>query len=381
MSDEKTPLLSDSSQPAYLSDTKPHASWIQWTTGAITGTFRMIISAVFAPGRWLIACFYDDAGNFSLAMPIHRIGRKLSRRERKKAAKAMQSLRDDEKEPTRHTSRRLSRTADVSVSGSSSADDIGPLDDEPSDTPSRNTRSRSLGGTTAEDSDASTSPKRSIRIREAGADTLKQRKQRPSPLSGTTQPALTVDNLKSPRSPTSSLSLTKYPRAPAPPRPLIPRRQPSYTFSQPNFSAPPQKTLVLDLDETLIHSQARGGRMSTGHMVEVKINSPVGAGGQVLAPQVPILYHVHKRPYCDEFLRKVSKWYNLVAFTASVQEYADPVIDWLELERKYFSARYYRQHCTYKNGAYIKDLGQVEPDLSKVIILDNSAFSFLFHEG
>lgn len=78
---------------------------------------------------------------------------------------------------------------------------------------------------------------------------------------------------------------------------------------------------------------------------------------------------------------KVSKWYNLVVFTASVQEYADPVTDWLELERSYFSGRYYRQHCTLRNGAYIKDLSQVEPDLSKVAILDNSPVSYVFHEG
>jgi CTD nuclear envelope phosphatase 1 len=78
---------------------------------------------------------------------------------------------------------------------------------------------------------------------------------------------------------------------------------------------------------------------------------------------------------------QVSKWYNLVIFTASVQEYADPVIDWLELERKYFSARYYRQHCTQRNGAYVKDLSVVEPDLSRVMIVDNSPVSYVFHEG
>jgi CTD nuclear envelope phosphatase 1 len=64
-----------------------------------------------------------------------------------------------------------------------------------------------------------------------------------------------------------------------------------------------------------------------------------------------------------------------------VQEYADPVIDWLEVERKYFVGRYYRQHCTFRNGAYIKDLAQVEPDLSKVMILDNSPLSYIFHPG
>ena len=57
---------------------------------------------------------------------------------------------------------------------------------------------------------------------------------------------------------------------------------------------------------------------------------------------MPILYYVHERPSCHEFLRKVARWYTLVVFTASVQEYADPVIDWLERERRYFSGRYYQ---------------------------------------
>jgi cell wall assembly regulator SMI1 len=70
-----------------------------------------------------------------------------------------------------------------------------------------------------------------------------------------------------------------------------------------------------------------------------------------------------------------------VIFTASVQEYADPVIDWLELDRKFFSRRYYRQHCTYRHGAFIKDLSTVEADLSKVMILDNSPLSYMFHQG
>lgn len=64
-----------------------------------------------------------------------------------------------------------------------------------------------------------------------------------------------------------------------------------------------------------------------------------------------------------------------------MQEYADPVIDWLEAERKIFKARYYRQHCTIENGAYIKDLSVVERDLGKVCILDNSPISYAWHEG
>ncbi|KAK9480712.1 NLI interacting factor-like phosphatase-domain-containing protein [Lipomyces japonicus] len=164
-------------------------------------------------------------------------------------------------------------------------------------------------------------------------------------------------SIKSPTSPGFvSSKATKYPRIPPPPRPLIPKHV-------------SPKTLILDLDETLIHSLSKGGKMSSGHMVEVKLEK-----------QHAILYYVHKRPFCDEFLKKVSKWYNLVIFTASVQEYADPVIDWLEQNRKYFKARYYRQHCTFRNGGYVKDITVVEPDLSKVMIIDNSPISYLLHE-
>lgn len=47
--------------------------------------------------------------------------------------------------------------------------------------------------------------------------------------------------------------------------------------------------------------------MGTGHMVEVNINTVVGSGSNAsLAPQHPILYYVHKRPHCDDFLRRVS---------------------------------------------------------------------------
>jgi CTD nuclear envelope phosphatase 1 len=104
----------------------------------------------------------------------------------------------------------------------------------------------------------------------------------------------------------SSKQLTKFPRAPQPPRPLVPRRQPSYSATGTAAVGPRQKTLILDLDETLIHSMAKGGRYTTGHMVEVKLNQPMPtAGAQVIGPQVPILYYVHKRPHCDEFLKKV----------------------------------------------------------------------------
>lgn len=55
-------------------------------------------------------------------------------------------------------------------------------------------------------------------------------------------------------------------------------------------------------------------------MIEIKLNN------------VSSLYYVHKRPFCDYFLTQISQWFELQIFTASVKEYADPIIDWLEEE-------------------------------------------------
>lgn len=130
-----------------------------------------------------------------------------------------------------------------------------------------------------------------------------------------------------------------------------------------------KKKLVLDLDETLIHSMARYGSMpmssaTQSHIVEVKFpHNPLNSNNNLsMNPNFSIpnstLYHVFKRPYCDHFLKSVSKWYDLIIFTASLKEYADPVIDWLENSLPItFEKRLYRDHCILRDGiGYIKDL-------------------------
>ncbi|CAO3692975.1 unnamed protein product [Umbelopsis ramanniana] len=133
------------------------------------------------------------------------------------------------------------------------------------------------------------------------------------------------------------------------------------------------KTLVLDLDETLIHSTSRGngvpGASGRAHVIEVVVDKHA------------CLYYVYKRPHVDYFLRKVSEWYKVVVFTASMSEYADPVIDWLDQENRLISKRYFRQSCTLRGGNYLKDLTLVEPDLAKVCIVDNSPMAYILNSG
>ncbi|KAJ3155331.1 Nuclear envelope morphology protein 1 [Geranomyces michiganensis] len=141
----------------------------------------------------------------------------------------------------------------------------------------------------------------------------------------------------------------------------------SHVHRSPTAHRLPRKTLVLDLDETLIHSTSRGAR-NYHHMVEVLVERHV------------FLYYVYKRPYCDLFLKKVCEWYKVVIFTASMPEYADPVIDWLDPGRNLFAERYFRQSCMYRNGLYVKDLSIIEPDLARVCLVDNSPISYQWNE-
>lgn len=374
---EKTPLLSSGDAGA-----EREAAGSGWRLprrigAAVLYGVKVVFSTIAAPGRYVIACFYDQEGQFSAIMPLKNFKNLFTRQKRKSSPQAVglepvPEEHEEEKKPPRRKASRRSPSVDSNASTATA----GSSDGEREDSPARHTRSKTAS-TSSEVGDAA--PRKSIRIKVQNDEALRKRKASKAKKAANQDEVATVANtLKSPSSP-ANMKLTRYPRAPAPPRPLVPRRQPSYSLT---YSVDtPRKTLIIDLDETLIHSMAKGGRMSTGHMVEVRLGGPVTSSGIQVGASVPILYYVHERPGCHDFLRKVCKWYNLIVFTASVQEYADPVIDWLERERKYFSGRYYRQHCTFRNGAYIKDLAQVEPDLSKVMILDNSPMSYIFHEG
>ncbi|KAM3444167.1 hypothetical protein MY4824_000056 [Beauveria thailandica] len=382
---EQRPLLSESKESPEAWDTS-RGQWLpRRMMSSVINSIRWLLSTLASPGVYLIACFFNEDDVFAPMSQLKKLFGVYPNSRRKEAYDSSHPQSDGDSPDSQMTisghNKWLAPPGNARPGTSSSMSSES--DSDHSQTPSigsRHNRSKSL-----QSSEEGEPSRRSIRIKLNNDDATRQRKQHRKTQSAAprTKPSeygqeLSA-HLKSPTSPHAAL--TKYPKAPAPPRPLIPRRQPSYINFEP--SRKQQKTLILDLDETLIHSMSKGGRLNSGHMVEVRLNTAslgLGAGGNAGMAQHPILYWVNKRPYCDEFLRRVCKWYNLVVFTASVQEYADPVIDWLESERKYFSARYYRQHCTYRQGAYIKDLSSVEPDLSKVMILDNSPLSYLFHE-
>ena len=85
------------------------------------------------------------------------------------------------------------------------------------------------------------------------------------------------------------------------------------------------------------------------------------------------------RPGLYDFLDYASENFDLVVFTASDQDYADTIINYIEKEKKYFSFRLYRNNCLFiEPGLYIKDLRIFNnfKNMKDIIILDNSLFSF-----
>lgn len=101
---------------------------------------------------------------------------------------------------------------------------------------------------------------------------------------------------------------------------------------------------MLDLDETLVHYEIKNG-----------------------------IFRV--RPYAIDFLRDMSKYYELVIFTAGTKEYADWILDDVDSKR-YISHRLYREFTVPKGFSHLKDLSKIGRDLNKTIIVDNIRDNF-----
>ena len=133
-----------------------------------------------------------------------------------------------------------------------------------------------------------------------------------------------------------------------------------------------KKLLILDLDETLVHSDI------DFLLKEKNINyDTVLYFDTEEEKNIPLPLII--RPGLYEFLDYASQNFNLIIFTASDQQYADTIINYIEKDKKYFKMRLYRDNCIFvEPGLYIKDLRIFFPfkNMEDIIILDNSLFSF-----
>ena len=121
---------------------------------------------------------------------------------------------------------------------------------------------------------------------------------------------------------------------------FLPSRDPKFEF-----------TLVIDLDETLIHLKRSSD-----------INSKEG-----------ILIF---RPYLFYFLSLMKKEYELILFSFGNEKYVDPIINMIEKKEKYFSHRLYRRHAVLSGKNFVKDLSKLGRDLKTILIIDNLPQAF-----
>jgi CTD small phosphatase-like protein 2 len=118
-------------------------------------------------------------------------------------------------------------------------------------------------------------------------------------------------------------------------------------FLGPLETKEPRYTLVLDLDETLIH------------------NVEFGNDSYFLV-----------RPGCVDFIQTMARYYEIVIFTAALQEYADQVIDQIDVGHN-IKYRLYRQHTSQNGPFLVKDLSLLGRDIHKTIIIDNISDNFI----
>lgn len=127
-----------------------------------------------------------------------------------------------------------------------------------------------------------------------------------------------------------------------------------------------KKTLVFDLDETLVHCNERVEIRS-----DVVLTVNFGNGNSIDAG-------VNIRPFARECLEELAKYYEIMVFTASNENYAQSVVNFLDPRHEIIQYFLSREQCILtKEGLFIKDLRVIgNRNIEDIILVDNAAYSF-----
>ena len=133
-----------------------------------------------------------------------------------------------------------------------------------------------------------------------------------------------------------------------------------------------KKLAIFDLDETLVHCQAKNIEEC---QFQICVNLPSNKKGKI---------GINIRPNWKNALNIIKEKYVIIVFTASHKTYADAVLDFMDPGRSFFPYRLYRNNCTSVKvdgkEIYIKDLSLFKNiSLKDIIIIDNSVVSFTYH--
>ena len=140
-----------------------------------------------------------------------------------------------------------------------------------------------------------------------------------------------------------------------------------------------KKLLLLDLDETLIHSEFRDN-YNYKSLDKMKAHSKCyHRSFSYIEDNYQYYFDIYFRPFLFDFLHEIKNYFDLAIFTASSKGYADTIINYIDPNNKIFKFRLYREACIpIQKYLFIKDLRIIKNyNPMKVIIMDNSLYSFI----
>ena len=171
-----------------------------------------------------------------------------------------------------------------------------------------------------------------------------------------------------------------------------------------NFFEKNKKILILDLDETLLHADffeeldenniqknkydaiisfytsenQSNANNNNNNNDNTDNNTTDDESKDDSCEKVLNKVGIFLRPKVKEFLEEISKYFLIGIFTASIPEYADAVINYLDPEEKYIKFKLYRNDCiNIGDLVRVKDLKIFgEENLDKIVLLDNNIYSF-----
>lgn len=157
-----------------------------------------------------------------------------------------------------------------------------------------------------------------------------------------------------------------------------------------------KKILLLDLDETLIHADffeefPEKSKNKYDTIISFYTEEPTNFSIENTdnnttddeskddsSEKVLNKVGIFLRPKVQEFIKEISNYFEIGIFTASIPEYADAVINYLDPDEKLIKFRLYRNDCVnLENLIKIKDLRIFgENNLNRIVLLDNNIYSF-----
>ena len=152
----------------------------------------------------------------------------------------------------------------------------------------------------------------------------------------------------------------------------------------------PRLKVVLDMDECLIHSTAFSDRDGDHRQTETSRPNDLSGAEQVVETFTLVMADgvsctVLKRPHLDVFLEACAEEFDTFVFTAGTEDYASPLLDYLDPDKQLIIGRRYRSDCRLvripaQGLHFLKDLRAVVPDEedhSRLVLIDNNPLSFV----